>query len=566
MELTLHYTYQDKPEKTYQVSGNEAIIGRPKDIPIHLDLSPDLKVSRPHARLYYDLGTWWVEDLGSKYGTFLNGEKISKVTELLPNDSLQFGETSVRIEFSALDTYPGSGKIESHVDTDECRAPQQVLTRNQLAIFEKLSNIIGHSKNRDAKLERLLDTLKDAFPTSDRQTVLLVKGKELRPQVFWPPDEAHASLTLARTAITSKQAILWVHQTISQDKPISSSLEGTLAAMYAPMLSGGKIIGVVHVDSVSLDTAFNDNDLKFLSCIANFMAAALQDLIRVEPEGEKQRLRQQIADLQQHWDLLSQKIVRLRAQHVAETRTEEKFRLEQLIAEATSERDHIEQQLQDLESRLSSPIFEKVEDVADLKDEQNQNIRILFLAANPKDTNRLRLDEEVREIENRLRTAEYRIFDFIQHWAVRSNELSEFFLRHTPHIVHFSGHGSKSGKILLEGEIGKSETVPPEALGQLFRILKDNIRCVVLNACLSANQAEAIVQEIDCVVGMSAEIGDEAAICFAGGFYRALGYGRSVQTAFELGCNEIDLTGLDEGAIPQLLVKPGVNAADITFI
>jgi hypothetical protein len=296
------------------------------------------------------LSAWWVEDLGSKYGTFLNGEKISKVTELSPDDSLQFGETSVRVEFSAPDTYPGSGKIESHVDTDECLSPQQVLTRNQLAIFEKLSNIIGYSKSQNAKLERLLEALKEAFPQGDRRTVLLIEGKELRPQVFWPPDEAHASLTLARTAITSKQAILWVHQIVSQDKPIPPSLAGTLAAMYAPMVSGGKIIGVVHVDSVSLDTAFNDNDLKLLSCIANFMAAALQDLVREESEGGEQRLRQQIKDLQQHWDLLSQKINRLRVQHVAETRAEEKFRLEQLIAEATSERNHIEQQLQDLES------------------------------------------------------------------------------------------------------------------------------------------------------------------------------------------------------------------------
>ena len=118
----------------------------------------------------------------------------------------------------------------------------------------------------------------------------------------------------------------------------------------------------------------------------------------------------------------------------------------------------------------------------------------------------------------------------------------------------------------MEDESGLGQTVTAKALQQLFHILKDNLRCVVLNACLSLSQAQAIVAEIDCVVGMSAKIGDEAAIRFAGGFYRALGYGRSVQDAFELGRNEIDLAKLEEDAIPQLLVKPGVNAANITFI
>jgi hypothetical protein len=193
-------------------------------------------------------------------------------------------------------------------------------------------------------------------------------------------------------------------------------------------------------------------------------------------------------------------------------------------------------------------------------------MRILFLAANPVDTNPLRLSEEVRTIDERLRSAEFRDrFELIQYWAVRPTDLSECLLRHTPHIVHFSGHGSKRGEIILEDVTGKAKPVSPEALGRLFRVLKDNVRCVVLNACMSAKQAQAIAQEVDCVVGMSRAIGDEAAIRFAGGFYRALGYGRSVQTAFDLGCNEIDLTGLGEEATPKLLVRPGVDTTGLIF-
>lgn len=194
-------------------------------------------------------------------------------------------------------------------------------------------------------------------------------------------------------------------------------------------------------------------------------------------------------------------------------------------------------------------------------------MRILFLAANPTDTDQLRLAVEMRTIDERLRLAEFRDrFELVQHWAVRAGDLSEFLLRHQPHIVHFAGHGNKAGKIVLEDELGKATTVAPQALAQLFRILKDNVRLVVLNACLSFDQAEAITQEIDCVVGMARQISDEAASKFAGGFYRGLGYGRSVQTAFDLGCNEIGLFKLDEEATPKLLVKPGVKAANVVFV
>ena len=95
-------------------------------------------------------------------------------------------------------------------------------------------------------------------------------------------------------------------------------------------------------------------------------------------------------------------------------------------------------------------------------------------------------------------------------------------LRHQPHIVHFSGHGSSLGEIFLEDDAGLSQPVSPRALSTTFGLLKDNIRCVVLNACFSRIQAEAIAQHIECVVGMSQAIGDRAAISFAAAFYQAV--------------------------------------------
>jgi hypothetical protein len=199
------------------------------------------------------------------------------------------------------------------------------------------------------------------------------------------------------------------------------------------------------------------------------------------------------------------------------------------------------------------------------KNTTDKPIKILFLAANPQDTDRLRLDEEIRGIKHALLQAEFRDkFDIEQEWAVRVTDLQGHLLRHQPDIVHFSDHGREASEIILEDKTGESQIVPTRALEQLFAVLKDNIRCVVLNACYSERQAQAIAKHIDCVIGMSKAIGDEAAINFSVAFYQALGFGRNVQTAFDLGCVQIDMQNLNEQDTPQLLATK-CNPEEIVF-
>lgn len=193
-------------------------------------------------------------------------------------------------------------------------------------------------------------------------------------------------------------------------------------------------------------------------------------------------------------------------------------------------------------------------------------IKILFLAANPANMLPLHLDEESRLVDQALRTADFRDrFDLRQHWAVRYGDLQELLLRHRPDIVHFSGHGSAAGELMLQDDYRRTYPVSPETLTRLFGVLKDSVRCVVFNACYSEIQAEAVAAHIDCVVGMSAAISDAAALEFAAAFYQALAYGRSVAAAFDLACNRIDLANLSEADTPKLLAI-GIDPAEIVFI
>lgn len=193
-------------------------------------------------------------------------------------------------------------------------------------------------------------------------------------------------------------------------------------------------------------------------------------------------------------------------------------------------------------------------------------VKILFLSANPATTTTLKLDEEAREIETKLRLADYRSVELITKWAVRPDDLIQSLNQHKPNIVHFSGHGSPTEELILLDKHGDPKPVSKEALVALFHTLKDNIRVVVLNACFSAPQAETIVREIDCAIGMNRAIGDDAAITFAASFYRAVGFGRSVQEAFDQGRTSLLLEGISEEHTPKLVTRHGIEAHAVVLI
>lgn len=188
-----------------------------------------------------------------------------------------------------------------------------------------------------------------------------------------------------------------------------------------------------------------------------------------------------------------------------------------------------------------------------------ENATILLMMSNPVGTSPLRLDEEVRAVDDAIYSARNRDqLDLRQAMAVRISDLQRFVLRHTPTVVHFSGHGSASRTIVLSDEDGRGAVeVPAGALSDLFRLVSPPVHCVVLNACFSDHQAQAIAAHVDYVIGMSRAISDRAALFFSEAFYRALASGLPIGKAFELGRTEIHLRSPRERTIPVLLTKPG---------
>lgn len=189
--------------------------------------------------------------------------------------------------------------------------------------------------------------------------------------------------------------------------------------------------------------------------------------------------------------------------------------------------------------------------------------KILILAANPININQLRLGEEVRRIDEALQLSKKREqFKLEQKWAVRLFDFYRAMLDIQPQIVHFCGHGEGEDGIVLEDDAGKAVFLQSDALGRMFA--QSAVQCVLLNACYSEVQAEAISQHVDYVIGMKHTIEDRAAIKFAEAFYYALGTGNEIEVAFKGACSQ--LIGPKEHEIPVLKKSPTVTQAKPSLI
>jgi hypothetical protein len=189
---------------------------------------------------------------------------------------------------------------------------------------------------------------------------------------------------------------------------------------------------------------------------------------------------------------------------------------------------------------------------------------ILFLAANPHGSDPLKLDSECAAIQRELKMARHREdFRFESRWAVGIDDLMRHLRELDPMVLHFSGHGGGSSGLILEDEQGQPQPISGAALTKVVRAAAQRVRVVVLNACYSVEQADALRAEVDCVVGMDGAIGDVAARKFAVQFYGALGDRRSVGNAVENGIALLAALQSPDEHLPRCATRIGVDAQQL---
>ena len=174
--------------------------------------------------------------------------------------------------------------------------------------------------------------------------------------------------------------------------------------------------------------------------------------------------------------------------------------------------------------------------------------KILILSSNPR--NDLKLDREIKDLQNIIKRSKNQSqFDIEFKPEVRPEELQDLFLEHEPQIVHFCGYGTGVRGLVLQNSAGEEQLVSIDALSNLFQLFENSCECVLLDGCYSEIQANAIAKYINYTIGISYETRDDTGIpqrfakryAFTTGFYRALGWGKSIEESYQFGCNAIQI-------------------------
>lgn len=174
-----------------------------------------------------------------------------------------------------------------------------------------------------------------------------------------------------------------------------------------------------------------------------------------------------------------------------------------------------------------------------------QKHTILFLAANPSEVGARALDQEAHAIWRELRSAGGRErFDFVTRWAVMPLDL----LRELR---------------VFQGSDGRGQRVSAQAIAGAFGAAGSSVQLVVLNGCYDDVLADALLAHVDCVVGTSEDLHDDATRSFAIGFYGGLSDHMPVTMACRQGQAAIHLESL-QGS-PQLRVRAGVDASQLVL-
>jgi adenylate cyclase len=280
----------------YRIGGGESasfatehesiVVGRAAEgVRVDLDLGADDNVSRRHARITCRAGKCWVEDLGSRGGTWLNGNAISRA-DLTADQELVIGHTQLRVRWEREPALSGAAGakavagLEGYVEAtvDATLPPFRRVDgegRSQISLFYELTEALSSAAG-DQVLDVLCRHLRTALPQVDTGAALdFTESGQLLLKTHWPAGASLVSTSWARRAAETRQAFIWSldgvdgDQTLDAPKSVVEAIQrGHRSALYAPMLLQGQARGVIFVGS---DTAgaFDNTDLDLLRAAGN---------------------------------------------------------------------------------------------------------------------------------------------------------------------------------------------------------------------------------------------------------------------------------------------------------
>jgi adenylate cyclase len=295
--VRIRYRYGDN-EKLFDQQTASVIIGRPRHgVPVDIDLTPDLRVSRPHAQISLMDSHYWIEDLGSANGTQVDGRSIKgegKVS-LGPGQTIRISDTTLTLELPATGTDADRdwssnnatvvvtqnagldiGEIvdatapvydpADPIDPDRAKA---------LVLLYELPLRFGGQLELEELFQTIIEQLVAIIPAASRGALLLEDPEtgQLLLKAHVPAGQPSVSMALATRAMTRRQGFIWRD---AVDPSQSQLLNRSKAGMYAPLICKGRALGAACVDNTDAGTPFTVHDLRLMLAVAHYAAMAAE--------------------------------------------------------------------------------------------------------------------------------------------------------------------------------------------------------------------------------------------------------------------------------------------------
>jgi sigma-B regulation protein RsbU (phosphoserine phosphatase) len=314
------------PGQVIPLERPQAILGRHPECDIVLESAA---VSRQHAKITQSEGRFYLEDLNSRNGTYVNGKLLTQPYMLKENDAITICDLSfifysgppdlnppvevpqqrpgVQETFIEDDPVRNSSTITSRVDltAGSTSLRLQVNTEAKLKALLEISQHLGRALELSEVLPKLLESLFRIFPQADRGFIVLSdpqSGKLTPKAVHYRRESDAQSFRLSRTilgaVISGRQAILSADAAADSRFGLAESIVDfqIRSMMCAPLITGeGSVLGVIQIDTVDPRNRFNQEDLDLLASVACQAAFAVENAQLHDLAMREQALKRELA-------------------------------------------------------------------------------------------------------------------------------------------------------------------------------------------------------------------------------------------------------------------------------
>lgn len=262
-------------------------LGRSSDCTIPIR---DRFLSRRHAEISFDDGTWHVRDCGSVNGTLINGSKLSGPAVLKPGDHIILGDSEVVFEAADSEPPPQLIPVDSDSHAKSLAIPMRDVIaevdrgRERTGVLASLAAEFIEDRPMGELFEFILDRVTALLRPSRAALAFLGKDGKTFDNVHIRRSDSSDSmdLTISRTllgeVIEERQVISFV-DTAQDDKLARAESivrQHIRSAVCAPLLVGDVVLGVLYLDFLASRGTITQEDVRLIAQIARFAAIKLE--------------------------------------------------------------------------------------------------------------------------------------------------------------------------------------------------------------------------------------------------------------------------------------------------